>query len=147
MLYDLAELLNSPSYRRIDFACAECRARGVGSEQCKQALYRDAVHLPSSAILAVIFGADCPSLAVEQILKILSADAFKNVVTYWSTLHSARYAVHYIRADANYIRFFYEHRDSIVAGAKGHYMRSNDRLTYIPSKKTEMYDMSRRAKP
>jgi hypothetical protein len=143
MIYELANFLRSPSYRRVELACQRCRARGEPPSKCKQAFFRDAVHLPPNAIRAIIFGADCPSLAVERILKIVSDGPFKNVRTYWSSLHSARYAVHYIEADAEYIRFFYEHRDTIMAGAKGHYTRGPKGLVYIPTRKGEMHDMDK----
>jgi Protein of unknown function (DUF2971) len=145
MIYDLPRHLKSANCRRVELACSQCQARGEPANKCKQALYRDAVHLPADAIRAIIFGADCPSAAVDQILKVRSGASFKNVRIYWSSLHSARYAVHYIEADEEYIRFFYEHRDTIMAGAKKHYTRASKGLTYIPAKKGEMYDMDRRS--
>jgi hypothetical protein len=51
--------------------------------------------------------------------------------------------VHYIESDAEYIRFFYEHRDTIMAGAKGHYTRGPEGLVYIPTRKGEMHDMGK----
>jgi hypothetical protein len=143
MIYDLPKHLKSANYRRVELACPRCQARGEPPSKCKQALYRDAVHVPPDAILAIIFGADCPSVAVDRILKIRSGAPFKNIRIYWSSLHSARYAVHYIEADAEYIRFFYEHRDTIMAGAKKHYTRGSKGLIYIPARKSEMYDMDK----
>jgi hypothetical protein len=81
MIYDLEAFLKSPSYRRITLACTKCQARDKSPEECTQALYRDALDLPSNAILGVIFGADCPYLGVERILKILSQENFKHTQT------------------------------------------------------------------
>ena len=144
MIYELPKLLASPDYRRVDLACARCQGRNKSPEECKQALYRDAIHVPPSAILGVIFGADCPYVAVDRILKVLSIDAFKHVQTYWSALHSARYAVHYVRAEPASIRSTYEERDKMVAGAKGHLTSKPNGLTYVPSRKGEMYNMRQR---
>jgi hypothetical protein len=77
---------------------------------------------------------------------MLSTDPFKKVQTYWSTLHSSRYAVQYVRAAENHIRSTYEERDKIVAGAKGHYGRKSGGLTYYPAKKGETYDMNERSR-
>jgi DUF2971 family protein len=81
MIYELPQHLKSPAYRRVELACARCQSRGRSPTECKQALFRDAVHLPPNAIRAIIFGADCPSLAVERILKIVSNGSFENVRT------------------------------------------------------------------
>ena len=144
MLYEHFDKLKSPSYRRRVFACATCRQHGQPPEKCKQTSYRDAVYLPPKAILAVVFGADCPSEDVERLLTILATDPFKSVKLYWSALHSERYALHYIRADAKDIRSFYEGRDELVAQAKGHFVQDRDQTIRLPSKKTVTYDMSRR---
>ena len=143
MIYDLSGLGESQHYRRVEIACEECRRRSNPPEKCKQALYRDAVQLPPPAILGVIFGADCPSVAVDRILEILAGAPFKEARLYWSSLHSARYAVHFMPGDAEYIRFFYQHRDSIVADAKGHVMRDGKSYARLPSRKGEMRDMTR----
>jgi len=144
MIYELPKLIGSKNYRRIDLVCAECQARGKSWEECKQSLYRDAVHLPPEAIQGVIFGADCPSFAVEEILQLLNEKPFEGVKTYWTALHSSRYAVQYIQGDAAYIRSFYEGRDQMVAGAKDHFSSKAGRLTYYPAKKGELFDMKRR---
>lgn len=143
MIYDLADHRRSPSYRRVDLECDDCRRRGNPPAKCKQGLYRDALQLPPPAILGVIFGADCPSLAVDRILDLLAGESFKHVRPYWSSLHSARYAVHCMGGDAEYIRFFYRHRDTIVADAKGDVIRSEKNVTRLPSRKGEMRDMTR----
>jgi hypothetical protein len=143
MIYDISDLGESPNYRRVEIACDECRGRSNPPANCKQAFYRDAVQLPPVAVLGVIFGADCPSAAVDRILEILEDKSFKEVRRYWSSLHSARYAVHFMAGDAEYIRFFYRHRDNIIADAKGHLVRDDKGFARLPSRKGEMRDMTR----
>jgi hypothetical protein len=146
MLYDLPTLRESNAYQAIPIACQACARKGESAEACQQALYRDSIGLPPRSVVAVIFGADCPSASVENILQIVEEDkAYGNTMAYWSALHSARYAVHYCQADHDYVRFYYKHRDEIVAGAKGHYERRDGRLAYLPSRKGETFDMTERA--
>lgn len=122
MIYDLAKLDPVFDYTEISFACADCRERGLPKESCKMPWFRDAVRLPSEAVLGVIFGADCPSNYVTRLLPILAEERYKNVKLYWSSLHSAEYVIHYLERDAKTISIHQKAHSERVAGAKNHYI-------------------------
>lgn len=139
MIYDLPSLAGSSHYRKIEFPCETCSRKKLSAAQCKHALYRDAIHLPPEAIRAVIFGTDCPMDIVRQVLTILSGTQYSNVQLYWSSLHSARYAVQYLKSDPTYIKFIQEHRAKDLAYAKHHVYRKGESIELRSSRKGVNY--------
>jgi hypothetical protein len=128
MIYDLPTLASSRHYRKIEFPCETCRRKGLSPTQCEHASYRDAIDLPSEAIRAVIFGTDCPNDIVKKLLDISSGPQYSHIQLYWSSLHSERYAVQYVKSNRNYIEFMQEHRARDVAYAKRHVFRKGESL-------------------
>ena len=120
MIYEISQQRGLPDYRPIRFACETCKQKGLPVEKCEHQWYRDAIHLPSEAISAVIFGADCIMSTVRKVFTILESPRYSHVEVYWSCLHSARYAVQYVKGDRSYIESLHEHQTKQIAMAKGH---------------------------
>ena len=81
----------------------------------------------------------------KQVLDILSGSQYSQVELYWSALHSAKYAVQYVKGDRKYIEFIQEHRARDVAYAKGHVYRKGDSLELRGSRKGMNYRPPRSA--
>lgn len=144
MIYEIGHQRQSPDYRPVRFACETCKQKGVPVEKCEKPCYRDAIHLPPEAISAVIFGADSMLSTVQNVFSILDAPRYRHVEVYWSCLHSARYAVQYVRGDRSYIESLHEHQTRQIAMAKRHVWRDADGLKMRPSPKGVNYEMARR---
>jgi len=143
MIYEIGHQRQSPDYRPIQFACETCKQKGVPVEKCDKPCYRDAIQLPPEAISAVIFGADSMLSTVQKVFSILDAPQYRHVEVYWSCLHSARYAVQYVRGDRSYIESLHEHQTRRIAMAKRHVWRDADGLKMRPSPKGVNYDTVR----
>jgi hypothetical protein len=144
MIYEIAQQRQSPDYRPIRFACETCKQKGVPVERCEKPCYRDAINLPPEAISAIIFGADSMLSTVQKVFSILDAPRYRHVEVYWSCLHSARYAVQYVKGDRSYIESLHEHQTKQIAMAKGHVWRDAGGLTMMPSPKGVNYEMGKR---
>ncbi|MEZ5405520.1 MAG: DUF2971 domain-containing protein [Verrucomicrobiia bacterium] len=69
MIYDTEKLQSETFYRLLRFPCMKCWERGITDPlKCKNSFFKDAIKLPASAILAVIFGHDCMFDMVDKIL-------------------------------------------------------------------------------
>lgn len=141
MIYEIRQQRALPDHRQIRFACETCKRKGVTVEKCEHPWYRDAIHLPTEAISAVIFGADCMLSTAQKVFAILDSAPYRHVETYWSCLHSARYAVQYVKGDRSYIESLHEHQTEQIARAKGHVASGPNGLQMRPSPKGVNYKM------
>lgn len=135
MIYDLPALKATSGHRDVWLACAECKSSGKEPGECSQRYHRDAVHIPETAIRAVIFGADCQGEAARQILALLAEERYSHVDLYWSSLHSAKHLIQYTKSTPDYIAFIQQHRSNEIAIAKGHRRSSKSGFTVKPAPK------------
>jgi hypothetical protein len=147
MIYSLSELRASATYRKIESACEACKKKNIPAEECTNASYRDAIHLPPEAIRAIIFGTDCPIGNVKQVFEILSQLNHSHTQLYWSCLHSSRYAVQYVKADREYVDFIQKHRTEEIAYAKNHLRMDGDSMKLLASRKGVNYIPHPRTNP
>jgi len=79
MIYEASALNPREDFSEVAFPCPTCTEKGILNEQCKMPLFRDLVKLPPEAILSLIFGADCPSNYVSELLPTLAEERHRHV--------------------------------------------------------------------
>jgi len=135
LIYDLPVLAQSDNYRKIEFACEACAAKGTPITQCAHRVYRDSVCLPANAIRAVVFGADSPIQLIQPIFDVLAQSRYSHVQVYWSCLHASRYLVQYVRGNRDEIVSIQRQCTEQVAFAKNHAFRDGERRVVWPARK------------
>lgn len=143
MIYDLPTIRASQHYADPKFPCEHCKKEKKTWEDCKTPTYRDALHMPPEATLAVILGTDISKADVVAILSALDSPDFAHVRVYWSSLHADQYVLQYNRDDKDagerYSLFMQEQRERQTAQAKGHVRYEPNETRYIAAKKTVNY--------
>ncbi len=140
MLYELDRQSTLNGHRPILMPCPDCQLRCKEIEECKYPCYRDTIELPPESIRAIIFGTECTLRTVDAIFSVLEDARYANVETYWSDLHSSKYAIHYVKDERNDLKTLLRAHSHRIARSKGHVRHGpGDKLIALHSPKGMTY--------